>query len=60
LELSKKPLIKVFWFGTFTAFLGGVLSMYERRRRRSAVAADAAEADSTPSAQLQPVAHDAA
>ena len=58
LELSKKPFINVFWLGTFMAFLGGVLSMYERRRRRLAAPVETAE--NAPAAQLQPVTHDAA
>jgi len=32
-ELSKKPLINLFWFGTSLCFLSGVLSMYTRKRR---------------------------
>ncbi len=65
MELSKKPLINLFWMGTFVAFLGGVLSMYERRRQRMSAFAGAdveqekaATTSSTPS--LQPVSHDAA
>ncbi len=33
MELSKKPLINLFWFGTFLLFVSGGLSMRERRRR---------------------------
>jgi cytochrome c-type biogenesis protein CcmF len=59
LELSKKPFINVFWMGTLIAFLGGILSMYERRRRRQAEPIDST-IEGTASAPLQPVAHDAA
>jgi hypothetical protein len=33
IELSKKPLINLFWFGAFLLFLSGGLSMQKRRRR---------------------------
>ena len=40
-EVSKKPLILLFWLGTIIAFFGGGLSMVERRRRRGAVVTEA-------------------
>lgn len=33
IELSEKPLINLFWFGTSLCFLAGALSMYNRKRR---------------------------
>jgi cytochrome c biogenesis factor len=33
IELSEKPLINLFWFGTSLSFLSGALSMYNRKRR---------------------------
>jgi cytochrome c-type biogenesis protein CcmF len=33
IELSEKPLINLFWFGTSLCFLSGALSMYSRKRR---------------------------
>jgi cytochrome c-type biogenesis protein CcmF len=57
IELSKKPMIQLFWIGTFLAFLGGFLSMYQRKRgRRGADAAGITD----PERQLQTVASDAA
>jgi cytochrome c-type biogenesis protein CcmF len=35
-ELSQKPLINLFWFGTIMLFASGLLSMRERRRKRLA------------------------
>lgn len=40
IELSQKPLINLFWFGAMIVFLSGILSMRERRRRRSEAAAE--------------------
>jgi hypothetical protein len=37
LELSKKPLIVLFWLGTILMFLGGLWSMSVRRRRINAI-----------------------
>ena len=34
IELSEKPWINLFWFGTFLCFLSGSLSMKERRRKK--------------------------
>jgi cytochrome c biogenesis factor len=31
IELSKKPLIILFWIGSFTAFLAGALAMIDRK-----------------------------
>ncbi|MCM2272551.1 MAG: cytochrome c biogenesis protein CcsA [candidate division Zixibacteria bacterium] len=54
-ELSKKPLIQLFWIGTAIIFIGGYMSMYERRRRnRNLTTSDTARE------KLQPVASDAA
>jgi cytochrome c-type biogenesis protein CcmF len=36
IELSEKPLINLFWFGTSLCFLSGALSMYNRKRRVNA------------------------
>ncbi len=36
IELSKKPLIILFWIGTFTIFLAGALAMIDRRRKADA------------------------
>lgn len=35
-EVSEKPLIVLFWLGTFLAFFGGGISMVQRRRRKAA------------------------
>lgn len=43
LELSRKPLILLFWLGTLTVFLSGVVSVFQGQRRRAA-----AQAMSTP------------
>ncbi|PWB68794.1 hypothetical protein C3F09_11010, partial [candidate division GN15 bacterium] len=56
LELSRKPLITLFWLGAFVVFLGGGLSMYERRRRRIAAAVNPASEQTS----LTPVSQDAA
>ncbi|MBK7140699.1 MAG: cytochrome c biogenesis protein CcsA [bacterium] len=57
IELSKKPLIQLFWIGCFLAFLGGFLSMYNRKRRRT----DSGTQDSNETRrELQSVASDAA
>lgn len=37
LEVSKKPLILLFWLGTLTVFTGGIMSMISRRRREGAM-----------------------
>lgn len=54
LELSKKPLIQLFWIGTGIVFLGGLLSMYTRRRRQRGAGVEQG------SESLQPVSTDAA
>ena len=54
-ELSKKPLIQLFWIGTAIIFTGGYMSMYERRRRNRKLATS-----DTAREKLQPVASDAA
>jgi len=36
IEVSKKPLINLFWFGAIIAFAGGISSMLKRRRRKAA------------------------
>jgi len=59
LELSKKPLINLFWMGTFVAFLGGVLSMFERRRKRL-IEAVSPVSEQGPASQLKAVPQDAA
>jgi cytochrome c-type biogenesis protein CcmF len=56
-ELSKKPLIQLFWIGTMIIFIGGYMSMYERRRRQRGAASVNTEATNE---KLQPVASDAA
>ncbi len=57
IELSKKPLIQLFWVGCFLAFLGGFLSMYDRRRRQKA--AEAETTSESTEQKLHPVASDA-
>ncbi len=37
IELSEKPLINLFWFGTFLVFFSGAWSMYERKRKSKAI-----------------------
>ncbi len=56
IELSQKPLIILFWLGTAIAFSGGLLSLYERRRRQVATPESVGETEQT----LRPVASDAA
>jgi cytochrome c-type biogenesis protein CcmF len=34
LELSRKPLILLFWLGTLTVFISGVISVFQRQRKR--------------------------
>ncbi len=57
-ELSQKPLINLFWFGTILLFLSGLLSMRERRRKRvaptSVTTSVAAEPKSERSEELVP------
>ena len=43
IELSEKPWINLFWFGTMLCFLSGGLSMRERRRKRMMAAVDTIE-----------------
>ena len=43
-ELSRKPMINLFWLGAFIAFLSGALSMRERRRRKNLAAIEEVEA----------------
>jgi cytochrome c biogenesis factor len=38
IELSKKPLILLFWVGSFIVFLAGALAMIDRRRKAEPVA----------------------
>lgn len=59
IELSKKPLIILFWLGTIMAFLGGALSFLGLRRRDVTQTATVAEPADRPGAR-QPVATDAA
>ena len=35
-EVSRKPLINLFWLGTMITFAGGIVSLAKRRRRRQA------------------------
>ena len=35
IELSEKPLINLFWFGTFLCFFSGGLSLRKRRRKQA-------------------------
>ncbi len=39
IELSKKPLIILFWIGSFTAFLAGAIAMIDRKRKSGTTAA---------------------
>ncbi|MEW6052024.1 MAG: cytochrome c biogenesis protein CcsA [Candidatus Zixiibacteriota bacterium] len=57
-ELSKKPFILFFWLGALIAFSGGLLSMYDRHRRRQAVEVELSAADDQPRETRQPVASD--
>ena len=36
IEVSKKPYINLFWFGSIIAFVGGISSIVKRRRRKAA------------------------
>ncbi|MFZ1682877.1 MAG: cytochrome c biogenesis protein CcsA [Candidatus Zixiibacteriota bacterium] len=58
-EVSKKPLILMFWLGAIIAFLGGGLSMYERRRR-TLTEADGFEKETGSPRSLSAVSSDAA
>ena len=40
IEISKKPLILLFWVGTFLAFFGGIVSATQRQRRKQAATAE--------------------
>ena len=43
IELSEKPLINLFWFGTILCFLSGALSLREKKRRSKGNTADIIE-----------------
>ena len=43
IELSEKPLINLFWFGTILCFLSGALSLRERKKRTKGMTADIVE-----------------
>jgi hypothetical protein len=49
IEVSEKPLIVLFWLGTFLAFLGGGISMVQRQRRKAATTP--VHSDSEPAPQ---------
>ncbi|MDZ4724111.1 MAG: cytochrome c biogenesis protein CcsA [candidate division Zixibacteria bacterium] len=52
-ELSRKPLIQLFWIGTMVAFLGGILSMFKRRKKlQSTTISDVESTPAEPNSQV--------
>lgn len=47
-EVSQKPLILLFWIGTAIIFIGGGLSMIERRRRKMRTSVSVIEDENVP------------
>ena len=56
IEVSEKPLILLFWLGTFLAFFGGIISTVQRQRRKRGAAIPVTQQSAEPAAVTQDVA----